>query len=77
MALMILNGSINIPPTILKMTSNVNPRILNGNKIIQARMNKKNRPRAIGQHSTKRMHHNSKTISVFMEIDFFTFFSKN
>jgi hypothetical protein len=74
MALIILNGSINIPPTILKMTSKVNPRILNGNKIIQARINKKNRPRAIGQHRTKRMHHNSKTISVFMEIIFFTGF---
>jgi hypothetical protein len=66
MAFMILKGSSNIPPTILKITSRVNPIILNGNRISQANMNKKNRPMAIGQHKTKSMHHNNNTISVFI-----------
>lgn len=72
MALIRRNGNNKIPPTILKITSNVNPNILNGNRMIQAMMKRKNKPMANGQHITKSMHKSIKAIKVFIDKNFLT-----
>jgi len=64
--LITLNGNSRIPPTILKITSMVNPRILNGIRMIHAKINKKNSIMASGQHITNRMHKSKKAIIVFI-----------
>lgn len=67
MALIRRKGNNRIPPTILNIISRVNPRILKGKSISQAKMKRKNRTMAKGQHITKRMHKRIKAIKVFID----------
>jgi hypothetical protein len=65
-ALMTRKGNSNMPPTILKITSMVNPRILNGINMIQAKINRKKNTIAKGQHRTNRMHQSKIAMIDFM-----------
>jgi hypothetical protein len=63
-------GSNSMPPTILKITASVKPIILNGIRMIQKKMNRKNNPMAKGQLNVKSMNQSSIAIIVFIELPF-------
>jgi len=64
----ILKGNISIAPMNLKISSRVNPTILNGNNISHRIGNIKTSAKAMGQHITKRIH--QRRIAMIDLIDF-------